>query len=285
MRCVEAKTSVRCTTQGMARRNKWFGSLLLRSPASIRSLRNVPVLGAAIHYLSHRILGANERICVRVEAGPARGILLELNPRTGQAYLRGEPEIATPQVLAEFLRPGMVFYDLGANIGFFSLMAARLVGTGGRVISFEPDAQVAARLRRNIELNGFSNITVVEAGVWSASEEVCFVPSDPTSPEGGTGRFVAGKDRTLGTLTRCIALDDFVQSSPPPDAIKLDVEGAEIEALRGAKRLLQTQRPWIVCEIHSEQNDRMAREFLGCLRYDVESLDINHIVAKPKAGS
>jgi FkbM family methyltransferase len=269
----------------MARRNKWFGSLLLRSPASIRSLRNVPVLGAAIHYLSHRILGANERICVRVEAGPARGILLELNPRTGQAYLRGEPEIATPQVLAEFLRPGMVFYDLGANIGFFSLMAARLVGTGGRVISFEPDAQVAARLRRNIELNGFSNITVVEAGVWSASEEVCFVPSDPTSPEGGTGRFVAGQDQTLGTRTRCIALDDFVQSSPPPDAIKFDVEGAEIEALRGAKRLLQTQRPWIVCEIHSEQSDRMAREFLGCLRYDVESLDINHIVAKPKAGS
>jgi FkbM family methyltransferase len=269
----------------MAQRNKWFGSLLLRSPASIRSLRNVPVLGAVIHYLSHRIIGANERICVRVEAGPARGILLELNPRTGQAYLRGEPELATPKALAEFLRPGMVFYDLGANIGFFSLMAARLVGSTGRVISFEPDAQIAARLRRNIELNGFSNIAVVEAGVWSASEEVCFVSSDPTSPEGGTGRFVAGKDQTVGARTHCIALDDFVQSSPPPDAIKCDVEGAEIEALRGAKKLLQTRHPWIVCEIHSEENDRVVREFLGCMGYDVESLDINHIVAKPKAGS
>jgi FkbM family methyltransferase len=269
----------------MARRNKWFGSLLLRSPASIRSLRNVPVLGGIIHYLSHRILGANERICVQVEAGPAQGILLELNPRTGQAYLRGEPEIATPKALAEFLRPGMVFYDLGANIGFFSLLAARLVGAGGGVFSFEPDAQVASRLRRNIELNGYSNITVIEAGVWSASEDVRFVPSDPTSPEGGTGKFLAGEDQTVGTPTRCIALDDFIQSACAPDAIKFDVEGAELEALRGAKKLFQTQRPWIVCEIHSEENDRMAREFLGCVGYDVQSLDANHILAKPKARS
>jgi FkbM family methyltransferase len=222
---------------------------------------------------------------VQVQAGPAQGIHLELNPRTGEAYLRGEPEIAIQKALVERLRPGMVFYDLGANIGFFSLLAARLVGATGRVFSFEPDAEVAARLRRNVELNEFSNITVVEAGVWSASENVRFVPSDATSPERGTGTFLAGENQTAGTQTRCIALDDFIRSAPVPDAIKCDVEGAEIEALRGAKKLLQTRHPWIVCEIHSEENDRVVREFLGCMGYDVESLDINHIVAKPKAGS
>lgn len=267
----------------MARRSKWFGALVLRSPTLIHSLRHVPVLGNLIHCLSHRLLSVDERLCVEVQAGPAQGIRLELNPRTGRAYLRGEPEIETPKVLAERLRPGMVFYDLGANIGFFSLLASRLVGASGRVFSFEPDAQVAIRLRRNIELNRFSNITVVEAGVWSASQNVRFVPCDASSPEGGTGKFVAGEDQTVGSHTRCIALDDFIRSSPPADAIKCDVEGAELEALRGARDLLRTQRPWIVCEMHSEANDRMAREFLGGLDYEVESLDVNHVFAKPKS--
>jgi len=147
----------------MARTHKWFGALLVHSPASICSLRNIPVLGDFIHHLSHRILPTSERLCVRVQAGPAQGIRLELNPRTSDVYLRGELEIATQKVLAERLRPGMVFYDLGANIGLFSLLAARLVGADGRVFSFEPDAEVAARLRRNIRQNGFSNISVLSS--------------------------------------------------------------------------------------------------------------------------
>jgi FkbM family methyltransferase len=265
----------------MARRHKWFGALVLQPPAAIRSLRKIPVVGGLIHYLSQRILPADERLCMQVQAGPARGIRLELNPRTGGAYVRGEPEIATQQALVERLRPGMIFYDLGANIGYFSLLAARLVGAGGRVYSFEPDAEVAARLRRNIELNESSNITVVEAGVWSANTTVCFVPSDASSPERGTGKFLVGQDRAAGTQTRCVALDDFVQSASPPDAIKCDVEGAELEALRGAKVLLETQRPWMICEMHSKENDRMAREFFGHLGYDVQSLDVNHVLAIP----
>jgi FkbM family methyltransferase len=269
----------------MAQRNNWFGNLVLRSPAPIRSLRKVPVLGRVIHFLSHRILPTNERLCVQVQAGPAQGIHLELNPRTGEAYLRGEPEIAIQKMLVERLRPGMVFYDLGANIGFFSLLAARLVGATGRVFSFEPDAEVAARLRRNVELNEFSNITVVEAGVWSASENVRFVPSDATSPERGTGTFLADENQTPGTQTRCIALDDFIRTAPVPDAIKCDVEGAELEALRGASGLFQAQRPWIICELHSEANDRMVREFFGRLNYDVRTLDVNHIWGEPKTGS
>ena len=67
-------------------------------------------------------------------------------------------------IVAERLRPGMVFYDLGANIGLFTLLAARLVGGTGKVFSFEPDSENATRLRRNIERNGFTNVTVVDAG-------------------------------------------------------------------------------------------------------------------------
>jgi len=80
---------------------------------------------------------------------------------------------------------------------------------------------------------------------------------------------------------RSIALDDFIQSAPPPDAIKCDVEGAEIETLRGAKGLLNKERPWIICEIHSEANDRMVRDFLRSVGYDVQSIDVNHVLGLP----
>lgn len=66
---------------------------------------------------------------------------------------------------------------------------------------------------------------------------------------------------------------------------KCDVEGAEIEALRGAQMLLRANRPWVLCETHSESNDRSARELLRDFGYSVESLDGNHILALPQASS
>ena len=200
----------------MAAPRKWIGSLLLGLPAPLRSLRNVPILGNLVHRLSHRILPSDEKVWARVERGPGQGLWLELNPRTGQQYLHGDVEPAIQEVLAEKLKPGMVFYDLGANIGFFSLLAARLVGATGKVFSFEPDPEIAGRLRRNIARNGFTNATVVQAGIWSASGNVNFVAADLSSPDRGVGKFVAGEGATAGTPTPCIALDDFVQGRAGP---------------------------------------------------------------------
>jgi FkbM family methyltransferase len=238
----------------------------------------VPVLGEFIHRVSHQVLPADEKVWAQVEAGALKGLWFELNPRTGQSYLRGEAESAVLQVLTQWLRPGMVFYDLGANIGLFTLLAGRLVGAAGKVYSFEPDAEAVGRLRRNVARNGLSNVTIVDMGVWSASGEVDFVPAGSSSPDSGTGKFIASGDAT-GTPTRCIALDDFVRNAAPPDAIKCDVEGAEVEALRGAERLLQAHRPWILCEMHSEATDRASRELLSRLGYTFEAVDANHVLA------
>jgi FkbM family methyltransferase len=262
---------------------KWMGELLLRSPAPLRSLRDVPVLGGFIHCLSHRIVPADDKVWARVEAGPAQGTWLELNPRTGQGYLRGEAEIAVQRILVERLRPGAVFYDLGANIGLFSLLAARLVGAAGKVFSFEPDAEIAARLRRNVARNGVSNITIVEAGIWSASDNRFFVPADASSPDHGTGRFATGEGGVAGRFIRCVTLDDFIQTAPPPDAIKCDIEGAEIEAVRGAEMLLKIHRPWITCEVHSEANAKALQDQLSAFGYSIELLDSNHVLALPQA--
>src|SRR5215469_6233719 len=173
-----------------------MGELMLRAPAPLRSLRDVPVLGGLIHRLSHRVLPKEELVWVQVEAGPAKGMWLELNPRTGQGYLRGDVEGAVQGALLERLRSGMTFYDLGANIGLFSLIAARMVGPSGWVVSFEPDPVAAARLRRNVERNGFSNVTVVEAGVWSSSGEQKFVTAGDGSPDRGVGQITTGGANT-----------------------------------------------------------------------------------------
>lgn len=256
-----------------------LAALLLRMPTVLRSLREIPLFGGVIHQMSHRIVPVNERVWAQVRSGPARGISLQLNPRTGEIYRRGDVERAIQKVLVERLRPGMVFYDLGANIGFFSLLAARLVGPTGRVFSFEPDAEVAARLRRNIARNAFSSITVVEAGIWSASKTVCFVPSDTSSPDRGTGRIATTPDETAGVAIRCIALDDFIQTAPLPDAIKCDVEGAEVDVLLGAEQLLERQHPTIICEIHSESNYQRVRERLARFGYKCGTVDGNHLLA------
>jgi FkbM family methyltransferase len=266
----------------MERASNWLGQLLLRVPEPLRSLRKIPVVGGIVHFLSYRILGADKKVWMQAEEGAARGLWFELNPRTGQPYLQGDVEPVVQEILTKRLGPGMVFYDLGANIGFFSLIVARIVGDRGHVFSFEPDPEVAARLRRNIERNDVSNVTVIEAGLWSSSGKMNFVTADPASPDRGTGQFVNGDD-ARSTPRPCVALDDFVAGARRPDAIKCDVEGAEIEALRGAEKLLRASQPWVLCETHSESNDRDARELLRDFGYGVESVDGNHILALPLA--
>src|SRR5580692_8767864 len=265
----------------MLRSRDWMASLMLRVPESIRSFRKVPVLGSLLHKLSYRALPSDQKIWAQVEAGPSTGLWLELNPRTGQNYRSGENEKICQGVLAERLRPGDVFYDLGANIGLFSLLAARSTGPTGKVFSFEPDVQVAERLRRNAARNGLSNITVVEMGVWSASGTLNFVSADSSSPDRGVGRIQPDGPSATGIPARCVSLDDFVRGTPAPHAIKCDVEGAELEVFRGAKNLLQAHHPWILCELHSRANDQAWRELIGGFGYSFESVDESHVLALP----
>jgi FkbM family methyltransferase len=269
----------------MASIRQWAGRMFLCLPAPLRSLRRLPILGDFIHRLSHMILPSNERLWTQVREGSLKGIWFELNPRTGQSFFRGDAENAGQQLLAQHLRPGMVFFDLGANIGLYSLLAARIVGPTGRVYSFEPDPEVAARLRRNVAQNGFTNVTVVEAGVWSTSGDFNFVGADPSSPDRGTGMFVPEDDSSRGMKIRCVALDDFIISATVPHAIKCDVEHAEVEVLRGAGKVIETSRPWILCELHSEENRRAVCKFLSGLGYSLVSVDSNHIVALPETPS
>jgi FkbM family methyltransferase len=267
----------------MAAARKWIASMLLGLPAPLRELRNVPILGAIAHRLSHKMIPADEKLWARVERGPAKGLWIELNPRTGQHYLHGEVEPIVQQVLVEKLRPGMVFYDLGANIGFFTLLASRIVGEKGKVISFEPDPEIAARLRRNVERNGFKNVLVVEAGIWSVGGPVNFVAADDSSPDRGVGKFVSNGEAAQGKPTQCVALDEFVRNEPVPDVIKCDVEGAEVEVFRGARNLLAAHHPMVLCELHSKSNEVSLREQFSGLGYALKIVDDLHMLVEMQA--
>jgi FkbM family methyltransferase len=262
----------------MAGARQWISGLFLRAPAPLRKIRRLPVLGDWMHRVSHAVLPADQRYWAQVQSGPAKGLWVELNPRTGEHYLRGEAEEPVQDALSARLRPGMIFYDLGANIGLFSLLAARSVGPKGHVFSFEPDSNVAERLRRNVNRNGFSNVTISEVGVWSSIGEVSFMAADGASPDRGTGRFVTGNNAVSAPI-KCVTLDEFVKEHPAPDAIKCDVEGAELEVLRGAEKLIQQNHPWILGEMHSDANARAWQEALGKLGYKFEFVDASHILA------
>jgi FkbM family methyltransferase len=257
-------------------------SLLLRVPTSLRSLRHLPVLGELIHRVSHYVLPADQMVWAQVRCGPGQGLWIEVYPRTGQFYITGDAELPTQTLITQRLQLGNVFYDLGANIGLFSLLAARCVGNSGKVFSFEPDAANAARLRRNVARNSFSQVTVIESGVWSSTGTLDFTSASRQSPDRGVGTFIPSGSAAAVTPVSVVSLDDFVRSAPPPDAIKCDVEGAEIEVLRGGQRLLASHRPWILGEMHSAANHQAWRAFLSRFGYTFFALDATHILALPR---
>jgi FkbM family methyltransferase len=221
-------------------------------------------------------------VWVQVQRGPAQGLWLYLNPRTGRNYFEGGGEPEVQAALQRYLRPGMIFYDIGANIGFFSLLAARIVGEHGRVIAFEADPEIAVRLRGHIVRNNFRAISVEEKAVWSEPGTVFFARTDPaTSPDRGLGRVVAnGAADTI--QVDAVSLDAYVQTAPAPDFLKCDVEGAEVEVFRGAQRLLAEKRPVILCEMHSAENHRVLPGEFARFGYACKSIDPQHVLALPE---
>jgi FkbM family methyltransferase len=258
----------------------FVGKAMLHAPPWVRSIRNIPLVGRLVHGLSHRILPSGHKVWAQIKRGPARGLWIQVNPRVASGFIQGTSESEMQQIISEYLKPGMVFFDLGANIGLFTLLAARLVGESGKVFSFEPDQENAGRLRENVARNKFTNVTIVEVGVWSTTGELSFLSGPPTSPDRAWGRFVKCGDGAGGVRIRCVSLDDFVQNAAHPDAIKCDVEGAEVEALRGSAKLLGSQRPWIVCETHSTENSQTVRELLKGHGYEIEAIDATHLLAR-----
>jgi FkbM family methyltransferase len=259
-----------------------MAEFFLRYATPFSGVRRWPVVGPALSWLSEKLVPRGVMAWVQVRRGPAAGIWLLLNPRTGRMMLEGGGEPEVQAALVEHLAEGMTVFDVGANIGFFSLLAARLVGPTGCVVAFEADPEIAARLRENAARNEYSWIVVEQQAVREARGESLFLRGDPAvSPDRGLGRVVA--EEMPGTIRVAgISLDDYAGREAYPDFVKCDVEGAEVEVFRGAEHLLRDKRPKILCEIHSEVNNRLLKAQLADLGYQCLMLDVNHLLALPR---
>lgn len=160
-------------------------------------------------------------------------------------------DLSTTAVLKRILKPGWWMMDVGANVGFTTLLAARLIGPSGRVLAFEPNQAAAARLRTNVALNALSNVDINEIGLGSRTG----IAQLATGDHHGTSSMRTGSGRRV-----CVRTGD--EFAPPPDRptlIKIDVEGYELEVLRGMRGVLA--RPNVVLLI--EVTDKWLREAGG----------------------
>ena len=173
-------------------------------------------------------------------------------------YWRGiyEPELA--RALQQVVEPGMTCFDCGANAGYFTLLLSKLTGPTGKVYAFEPVPVNANYLRRHLELNAIQNVTLLEYALADRNGKVNF------SGEGAQGRISDNGNVSVS----CRTIDSA--GLPPPDVMKIDVEGAEVALVRGAQRTLQISRPRVFMALHIPESDAKGLgDQLTSLGYDV----------------
>lgn len=166
--------------------------------------------------------------------------------------------------LESLVRPGMVVYDIGANVGYYTLAFSRLVGDTGRVYSFEPEANNVRLLRRHLALNQVRNVTLIQTAVSDVDGMVGF------SGAQSTGKIASESSYQVPS----ISLDGFISSgNPPPSFIKMDIEGAESLALAGASRLLSLGSiPWMLAT-HGDEIRARCCEILAPHGYRLVAFD------------
>ena len=120
----------------------------------------VPILGSALKNFSRTAIPSDTLVWTSIRSGPGKGLWIRLNPRYEMEYIEGEYEAPVEQVLLSNLRPGTVFYDVGAHIGVFSLIAARNLGSHGSVLVFEPDPSNVRRIKEHAARNQLDAIRI-----------------------------------------------------------------------------------------------------------------------------
>ena len=139
-----------------------------------------------------------------------------------------------------------VVYDIGANVGFYTLLASRLIGRGGRVVAFEPSDENLVFLRRHLSLNGSMNVAVCDLAVADTCGEASFV----RGPTRCMGHLV--RESGIGEIVRTTTIDYLVGSGavPAPGLVKIDVEGAEALVLAGMETTVSQSAPTIFLATH-----------------------------------
>jgi FkbM family methyltransferase len=220
---------------------------------------------------------------IQVRGGPAFGLrlagrFLPVDHRQGYGLVRGVLETGVQEALRRSVAPGSVVFDVGANIGFFSLLSAKLAGPEGRVVAFEPVPESAGAVIANARLNGLSTIEVRQCAVADrdGSAQICIprVLSWSHLTDYGVHR-----DTQAVRLVEVVSLDSEIAAGklPVPQVVKIDVEGAEVEVLNGLRQTLLQHRIIVICEIHAANAAVLA--LADELGYTATNLESTHDIA------
>lgn len=183
--------------------------------------------------------GAGKGLCFNCDHGPVSFVFGTHEPGVQRAF----------ELLA---RPGMTFYDAGANLGFYCVIAARLVGSSGRVIAFEPLTDNANWIAYNARLNDFAQVEVRCEALGRGEGQAEFFVSEK-SMWGKLASAGAPPAAMLERVTVTLSSLDALMSAgavPAPDLMKIDVEGAEVDVLNGAAETLNHSRPALIIDLH-----------------------------------
>lgn len=185
-----------------------------------------------------------------------RAMFVDLRSGVGRAlYMKGDFDPAVFEPFRAVLRPGDVFLDVGANVGFYSLLALDQVGDTGAVHAFEIDERPLRCLRKTIRHGRIANLDLHEQAVGAAAGRV-FLQRETDCGNSHVETTGAGNGVTMTTLDHWLVEHPAVRVR----AMKIDIEGGEFAALQGARRLLDIQKPLVVCEVFENYQDRTGRD-------------------------
>ncbi|HLY99237.1 MAG TPA: FkbM family methyltransferase [Candidatus Angelobacter sp.] len=217
-------------------------------------IRMVSSTGARFPWLKRRMNWYRDSLRNQegtIQRGVGKGLRFNAGP-SNVGFLLGSADRDVQSAMQTVARSGQVVYDIGANVGFFTVIAARLVGPSGRVVSFEPLEANFLLLRHNAQLNGFTHVVANNFALADRDGTAEFLLSkDPTF--GGLASSAKEVDNQAGkTEVRVFRLDSVVQrdSLPLPGIMKIDVEGAEAAVLDGAAETIRKARPILIIELH-----------------------------------
>lgn len=227
-------------------------------------------------FVVHRFSVPGQPEVVEFPKGRLRGYRLPWHKdfTIGFMLCGGIVEQAVSEAAECILRPGDIAFDLGANLGYTSLHFADLVGPQGKVFAFEPDPELADRLDRVRDLNSLPQLIVRREAV---------------SHECGQAHFIVGEESYLGRLAdsskvstsdhlitvNTTSVDRIVidESIPRVALVKIDVEGGELDVLRGMTETLRRYKPTLLVEFHSAELEKHGISFLRGYNYQCELLD------------
>ena len=221
------------------------------------------------------------RVAYPVLRGPLKGarfVLGSLSGRgCGSSVYFNLVEQEQTIVVQNMVTMGETFFDIGANVGYYSILASRLVGPNGTVIAIEPSVRNVAYLYRHKQLNRAKNMMIVFAACSDRTGLASFVQGSSFAeghlqPDRNIRRTPTGGYSVVPT----VSVDDLVaRLGSEPDTIKIDIEGAELSVLHGAEGTLKKTGPRVFLSVHSAALRTDCLEYLHAIGYRSRGLDGN----------